>query len=81
MKVHHEGHLQLGANSIYARNQYRIAKLLFVDGKQSAKPANIAYYPFGKRPVGKVLDASLGPVSSVNIDAAIGIGNGSILQL
>src|SRR6185369_1301858 len=42
MKVHLEGDLQLGPNTIYAGNKYRILELLLVYFKESAETADLA---------------------------------------
>ena len=73
VQVHHKGQLELGADAIYAGDQDRIAKLFLVDGEHSAKAANLAYHAGSKRPVGQILDALLGPVGAVNINAAVSV--------
>ena len=81
MQVHHERHFELGADAIHAGNQHGIAKLFLVDGKHAAEAADLAHYSRRERAMGEVFNALLGAVGAVNINAAIGIGDGSLFQM
>src|SRR6185312_9894994 len=80
MQVHHERYFELGAHAVHAGNQYRIAKLFLVDGKHAAEAADLADDAGRERTMGEIFNALLGAVGAVNINAAIGIGYGSLFQ-
>src|SRR5947209_3480858 len=80
VQPHYEGDFQFGSHTIHAGNQHRLAEFLFIDGEQAAEAADLAHDAAGKGAMGKVLDALLGPVGTVDIDAAIGVSDWSIFQ-
>ncbi len=69
--------LQLGTYAIHARDQHRI-QVLLIDRIQPSKAADFAQDAFGKGFMGKVLDALLGPVASINVDSGICIGDRTV---
>ena len=73
--VHFKGELQLGAHAIHAGNQNRIEILGLVHRKQPAVAADLAEHTLGESFVREILDALLGAVSLVDVDASIGVGN------
>src|SRR6185312_15151774 len=81
VQVHHERNFELGANAIHAGNQHRIAKLFSVDGEHAPEAADFAHHSRSERAMGQVFNALLGAVGAVNINAAIGIGDGSLFQI
>src|SRR5437016_3086965 len=80
VQLHHERHFQLGAYTVNAGNQNRLAEFLFINGKKTAKAANLPYDAAGESAVGQVFNALFGAVCAVNIHAAIGVSDGSSLQ-
>src|SRR6185312_7838345 len=80
VQVHHESKFQFCADAIHAGDQHRLAKLLLVDGIHAAEAADLAHHSFGKGAMGQVLDALLGTVGAINVDAAVGISNGGLFQ-
>jgi hypothetical protein len=73
--LHLEGDLQLGADAIHARNQYRIHIFFFVDREQAAKAPDFTENTAGECLVGEVLDALLGAIRAVDVHSGIGIGD------
>src|SRR5258707_399417 len=80
VQVHHESDLELGTHAVDARNQNGLAEFLAVDGKHAAETANLAHHTAGEGPVSKILDALFGAVSAVNVDSAVGVGDGRLFQ-
>ena len=73
MKLHLEGDFQLGADTVHARYQHRLA-VLWGEGKQASKTTDVAQYALVKGLVGKVLDALLGAIGTINVHPRIGVG-------
>ena len=71
MDVHLEGQLELRADAVHARNQHRIEILRLVHRKQPAEAANFAEHALGERLMRQILDALLGPVSLIYVDARV----------
>ena len=80
VQLHHEGHFEFCANPVHAGNQHRLAELLFINCKQAAEAADLAYNSAGEGAVGQILDALLGPVGAVYVNAAIGVSDWGIFQ-
>ena len=71
MNVHLEGQFELRANAVHARNQHWIEILCLVHRKQAAEAANLAEHALGERLMRQILDALLGPVSLIYVDARV----------
>ena len=80
VQVHHERNFELGANAIHAGNQHGITKLFPVNGEHAAEAADFTHHSRSERTMGEVFNALLGAVGAVNVNAAVGIGNGSLFQ-
>ena len=76
MDLHFECQLQLGAHAVNARNQDGIHIFRFVHSKQPAEAANFAEHAFGEGFMREVLDALLGTIGLVDVDARVGVGDG-----
>src|SRR5215472_9479622 len=72
---HLKSNLELRSNPVDAGNKDRI-KIFAIDGVQPAESADLAEYPFGEGFMRQILDALLGFVGAVDIDAGIDVGDG-----
>src|SRR5204862_2825580 len=75
MNVHLEGQLELRADAVYARNQHRINVLSLIHREQTAKAANFAQHALRERLMRQILDALLGPVSLIYVDARVRVSD------
>jgi hypothetical protein len=73
---HLESEFELCADSVHARNQHGIEILSFIDREKRAKSANFAENAPGKGLVGEILDALLGTIGLINVDARVCVSNG-----
>src|SRR5258708_12719699 len=76
MHLHLEGEFELGAHAVHARNQDGIEILGFIDGEKRAKSANFAQDTLGERLMSEVLDALLGAIALLNVDAPAPVSDG-----
>src|SRR5215475_15822795 len=76
MDVHLECELEFGADAVNAGNEDGIKVFGFIYGEEAAETADLAEDASGEGFVGKVLDALLGAVGLVYVDARVGVGDG-----
>ncbi len=75
VQVHLEGELQLGAHAVYAGDQHRVLELLLVHLEQPAVAADLAQHVLVEGAVGEILDALLGTISPLDVNAGVGVGD------
>jgi hypothetical protein len=78
VQVHLESDLQLRAHSVNTADKYGIKVLLFVNGKEAAEAAYVAEDAFIEGAVRQVLNALLGSVGALDVNAGVGVGNGLV---
>ena len=81
MHAHREGHFQLCADAVRARNEQRLAPPFPVQRKERAKSADPAYHVARKRPAGQPRNALLCLLGEFDVYACFGVAHGPTLQL
>jgi|SRR6266700_3560652 len=76
MDFHLEGQLEFRAYAVNTRNQDWVEILGLIHREQSAEAADFTEHAFCERLMGEILDALLGAVGLVDVDARVGVRNG-----
>jgi hypothetical protein len=75
VNLHIEGHFQFRAHAIDARYENRI-QVRFRDRKKTPKSPDLAEHALSEGLVSQVLDALLGSIGAINVNASVGVRDG-----
>ena len=77
--IHSTGDLQLGADTVNARYQYRVGPLLFIYGKNAPEGPDVGQHIAIEGLMGEVPDAFFGAIGALDVHPRIGVGYGCSL--